>query len=68
VTSHKEEEAAWRQPGGGAQGGGSGLVKAAWWRRPGGSCQVALRLWLAEAKKNQALITMLEERNSCGIG
>jgi hypothetical protein len=37
VMAHKEEAAAWRWPGGGAQGGGGGLV--------------APRLGLAEAKK-----------------
>jgi hypothetical protein len=44
-------------------------------QRPYGGCgsvgcrpaAVAPRLGLAEAKKNQTLITMLEERNSCRI-
>jgi hypothetical protein len=36
---------------------------AACWRLPGGA-----EARVSGSEKNQALITMLEERNSCGIG
>jgi hypothetical protein len=35
----------------------------AWWWLPGGA-----EARVSRSKKNQALITMLEERNSCEIG
>jgi hypothetical protein len=82
VAAHREEAAAaaadgvrWR-PGSGC--GGRQRPVPAWWRRlrrpemaaaaGDGGCGGAEARVSESEKKNQALITMLEERNSCRIG